>query len=140
MECPRFGRPVSVVRLARVFGYGRLDPAAGDVQLFDSPRKNSRPYGVKIAADGSVSAACNGANCLLRVDTETLEVSEIPLAQAGTTVRRLDIDGDGIIWWANSELGRLGRYDPVTGDIQEWDSPSGPNSHPYAIAVFDDAV
>lgn len=84
-----------VVRLARVFGYGRLDPAAGDVQLFDSPRENSHPYGVKIAADGSVSAACNGANCLLRVDTETLEVSEIPLAQAGTTVRRLDIDGAG---------------------------------------------
>jgi virginiamycin B lyase len=67
-------------------------------------------------------------------------VSEIPLPEAGTTVRRLDIDEDGIIWWVNSGLGRLGRYDPATGDIQEWDSPSGPRSHPYAIAVFDGAV
>lgn len=47
---------------------------------------------------------------------------------------------DGIIRWVNSGLGRLGRHDPVTGDLQEWDSPSGPNSHPCATAAFDDAV
>ena len=28
----------------------------------------------------------------------------------------------------------------MTGKVREWDSPSGPNSHPYAIAVIDDIV
>jgi virginiamycin B lyase len=40
----------------------------------------------------------------------------------------------------NSGLGRLGLYDPKTGAIREWPSPSGPGSHPYAIAIFDGAV
>ena len=36
--------------------------------------------------------------------------------------------------------GRLGRYNPKTGDIKEWPSPSGPKSHPYAIVVVDGIV
>jgi len=119
---------------------GRLDPGTGDVRLVQSPRERSRPYGVKIAADGTIWVACNGANCLLRIDPQTMAVTEITLPEEGTTVRRLDIDADGMIWWVNSGLGRLGRYDPASGDITEWPSPSGPRSHPYAIAVFDDAI
>jgi virginiamycin B lyase len=39
-----------------------------------------------------------------------------------------------MIWFVNSSKGKLGRLNPKTGDIKEWDSPSGPDSHPYAIA------
>lgn len=119
---------------------GRLDPATGDIRLASAPRKGSRPYGVKIAEDGTIWVACNGANCLLRVDPDTMEVSEVTLPEEGTRVRRLDIDEAGRIWWVNSGLGRLGRYDPTTGDITQWPSPSGPKSHPYALAIFDGAV
>ncbi|WP_108788167.1 virginiamycin B lyase family protein [Erythrobacter sp. Alg231-14] len=119
---------------------GRLNPQTGDVQLVESPRANSRPYGIKIAQDGTIWVACNGANCLLKVHPETMEVTEISLPDEGTKVRRLDIDPDGNIWWVNSGLGRLGRFEPQTGEITEWPSPSGPGSHPYAIAVFDGAI
>ena len=95
---------------------------------------------MKIAADGTVWVACNGSNCLLRLDPDTMEVAEVELPDPGTTVRRLDIDADGTIWFVNSSLGRLGRYDPQSGEVREWPSPSGPGSHPYAIAVFDEAV
>ena len=57
-----------------------------------------------------------------------------------TAVRRLAFAGDGTIWYVNSSQGRLGRLDPETGEAKEWDSPSGPDSHPYAIAVVDDVV
>src|SRR3546814_12308778 len=40
----------------------------------------------------------------------------------------------------SSTLGKLGRYDPASGAIEEWDSPSGPDSHPYAIAVINGIV
>ncbi len=119
---------------------GKLDPETGHVQLVQSPRAKSRPYGVKIAEDGAIWVACNGANCLLKVDPETMTVTEVRLPQSGTTVRRLDIDSDGNIWWVNSALGGLGRLNPESGEITEWRSPSGPSSHPYAIAIFDDAV
>jgi virginiamycin B lyase len=55
-------------------------------------------------------------------------------------VRRLDIAADGTIWFVNSSQGRLGRFDPKSGEITEWPSPSGPRSHPYAIAVVDGVV
>lgn len=33
-----------------------------------------------------------------------------------------------------------GRLDPATGDIRQWDSLSGPDSHPYSMAVIDDVI
>ena len=118
---------------------GRLVPSTGDIKLVTSPRKDSRPYGIKLAADGSLWVSCNGSNCLLKVDPETMAVKEYDLPE-GTTVRRLDIAADDMIWYVNSSLGRLGRLDPKTGQIKEWLSPSGPKSHPYAIAVVDGKV
>jgi len=118
---------------------GRLVPSTGEIKLITSPRKGSRPYGIKQAADGSIWVACNGSNCLLKIDPETMAVREFNLPEK-TTVRRLDIAGDGMIWYVNSALGRLGRVDPKTGQYKEWPSPSGPKSHPYAIAVVDGIV
>ena len=77
---------------------------------------------------------------LVKVDPATMELTEVKLPIAETTVRRLDIAGDGVIWYVNSSRGRLGRFDPRTGEIREWPSPSGPDSHPYAIAVVDGIV
>jgi virginiamycin B lyase len=74
------------------------------------------------------------------VHPDTLTVTEVKLPTPKTTVRRLDIAPDGMIWFVNSGAGRLGRLDPTTGDVKEWDSPSGPTSHPYAISVLDGGV
>ena len=69
-----------------------------------------------------------------------MALTEIELPIPETTVRRLDIADDGMIWYVNSSQGRLGRFDPKSGEIKEWPSPSGPDSHPYAIAVVDGIV
>ncbi len=69
-----------------------------------------------------------------------MALTEVELPIPDTTVRRLDIAADGMIWFVNSSLGRLGRLDPESGEIEEWPSPSGPDSHPYAIAVVDGIV
>lgn len=119
---------------------GRLDPATGDIKLVNAPIDNAKPYGIKIDADGVPWVSCNGAPCLLKVDPGTVAVSEVKLTLPGTTVRRLDIADDGMIWYVNSGRGRLGRYNPKTGESKEWDSPSGPKSHPYAIAVVNGIV
>lgn len=63
---------------------------------------------------------------------------EIPHEES--RIRRLDIASDGSIWYVNPTRGKIGHLDPVTGNVREWDSPSGPRSHPYAIAVIDDVV
>jgi len=119
---------------------GRLDPATGDIALVTLKTPGSRPYGIKIDADGAPWVACNGSNCLVKVDPRTMTLTEVKLPIPQTTVRRLDIGSDGMIWYVNSSQGRLGRYDPRTGEIREWPSPSGPKSHPYALAVVNGIV
>lgn len=119
---------------------GRFDPESGDIRLVTIARDGARPYGIKIDANGDPWVACNGSNCLIRVDAETMALTEIDLPGEGTHVRRLDIADDGRIWYVNSGLGRLGVHDPSTGDTREWPSPSGPDSHPYALAVIDGIV
>jgi virginiamycin B lyase len=119
---------------------GRLDPATGTVDLVTMPVPGSRPYGIKQAGDGTIWVGANGSNRLYSVDLESLAVTSHEVPHAVSHVRRLDIAPDGTIWYVNSGRGRLGHYDPVTGALQEWPSPSGPESHPYAIAWFDGAV
>ena len=55
-------------------------------------------------------------------------------------MRRLDLDSKGRVWFVNSTLGKIGRLDPSTGAIKQWDSPSGSSSHPYALAIIDDVI
>ena len=119
---------------------GRLDPATGEIRIVEMPAPKSRPYGIKIAADGSPWIACNGRGCIARVDPATMAITEIKVPGEKARVRRLDLDRDGKVWYVNSGEGRLGRYDPKSGEIKEWPSPSGPRSHPYAIAVVDGIV
>ncbi len=119
---------------------GRLNPDTGEIKLIKSPVNDSKPYGIKEAADGSIWWSCNGAPCLFKMDPVTMELKEYKLPLGGTTVRRLDIAEDGTIWYVNSGKGRIGKLDPKTGQATEWDSPSGPRSHPYAIVVMNGAV
>jgi virginiamycin B lyase len=119
---------------------GRLDPATGDIQLKILPTSGSKPYGIKVAESGDIWVACNGSNCLIKMDPISMAMEEIKLPHDDTTVRRLDIAADGKIWYVNSRRGRLGSYNPSTGEIREWPSPSGPKSHPYAIEVLDGVV
>ena len=119
---------------------GRLDPETGDIKLVTAPTERSKPYGIRVDAEGALWVACNGSNCLLKVDPQDMSLEEFKLPIPETTVRRLDIDSSGLIWYVNSSQGRLGRLDPVTGEAKEWPSPSGPKSHPYALAIIDDIV
>ena len=120
---------------------GRVDPVTGEVRTVAVKAPNSRPYGIKISpADGAAWFACNGRPCIVRIDPATMALTEVSLPGKGTTVRRLDFDRDGTIWYVNSGEGRIGRYRPKTGEIKEWPSPSGPKSHPYAIAVVNGIV
>lgn len=116
---------------------GRLDPVTGEM---DEIQTESRPYGIKVGRNGTVYIAYNGTNKIGAMDPETMEVRYFTIAEPQSRIRRLDLAGDGGIWYVNSTMGRIGYLDPSTGDYKEWDSPSGPSSHPYALSVIDGVV
>ena len=74
------------------------------------------------------------------MDAESLEVSYYSVPDERTRIRRLDIDSKGDVWFVNSSLGKIGKLAIETGEITQWDSPSGERSHPYSMTVIDDVV
>jgi len=116
---------------------GRLDPDTGELREIETRK---RPYGIRVGPEGRLWIAYNGTNSIGAMSPDSMEVTYFELPDPASRVRRLDLDSQGQVWFVNSTLGRIGRLDPATGDIQESDLPSGPDSHPYALAVVDDVV
>ena len=116
---------------------GRLDPETGELTEVPS---EPRPYGIQVAANGTVWVAFNGTNKIGAVDPETMAVRYYDIPNEASRIRRLSLDSKGMVWFVNSTQGKIGRLDPASGAIAQWDSPSGPTSHPYALAVIDDKI
>lgn len=116
---------------------GRLNIPTREVDLIPSPSARSRPYGIKIAPDGSVWVDLFGTNKLGHINPETLELTEIELPRADARPRRLEITSDGRIWYGDYAAGRLGVYDPADGSFEEWMMPQGEGARPYGMASDD---
>src|SRR5918995_369296 len=58
--------------------YGRLDPASGDIQVFDAPRGRG-PYGITVTPDGTVYYASLAGSYIGRIDPEMGEATELEL-------------------------------------------------------------
>jgi virginiamycin B lyase len=84
--------------------------------------------------------AYNGSYKVASLDPVTMAVREYPLPDQKSTVRRVAITSDDMVWYVNAALGRLGRLNPKTGEIKEWPSPSGTDTQPYAITVVNDII
>ena len=117
---------------------GRINIDTGEVKVVSAPNPKSQPYDVHIDSEGTVWVSCNARGCFLKVNPVTMEVTEIPFPLGGST-RRFAFAPDGMLWFANSNRGGIGRYNTKTGEFKEWQSPSGPRSHPYGVVWLDGA-
>jgi virginiamycin B lyase len=115
--------------------YGRLDPKAQKVEVFEAPRGRG-PYGISTTPEGEVYFASLAGGYIGRVDLETgnATVLEPPTHDQGA--RRVWPDSQGLVWFSEWNAGNLGLYNPVTKVWKEWPLP-GANPQPYAVFVDD---
>ncbi len=113
---------------------GKLTLATREVELIPVPTERARPYGIKIAPDGSIWVVLFGTSKLAHVDPDTMELTEIDLPRDTARPRRLEITDDGRIWYGDYTDGFLGAYNPASGTFEEWPLPSGAESRPYGTA------
>jgi virginiamycin B lyase len=113
--------------------YGRLDPASGEIKLFDAP-KGRGPYGIHVTPDGVVYYASLAGSHIARIDGSSgaATVIEPPTARQGA--RRVWSDSKGDIWVAEWNSGNLSRYQPKTGQWKAWKAP-GAAPRVYAVYV-----
>ncbi|MCA8888670.1 MAG: hypothetical protein KDA46_07580, partial [Parvularculaceae bacterium] len=116
---------------------GRLAIDDRKVDLITSKTERSRPYGIKLAPDGSIWVVLFGTNKLAHVDQQTLALKEIVLPRAEARPRRLEVTTDGRVWYVDYATGMLGVYNPADETFSEWRMPQGEDARPYGMASDD---
>ena len=121
---------------------GSLDPKAPDgaIKLVESPTANSRPYGVRLDSKGVPYFDLFNSNKIASADPKTLIIREYPLPDPKARPRRIAVARDDTVWYGDYARGFLGHLDPKTGKVEEFQSPGGPESKPYAIDVTADGA
>jgi len=113
---------------------GRLNIESRKVDLLASRTRGSRPYGIKMAPDGSVWVVLFGSNKFAHINPQTLALTEIELPRSDARPRRLEVSNDGHVWYVDYAKGRLGEYNPHTREFAEWLMPQGEGARPYGMA------
>lgn len=114
--------------------YGRLDPATGEVQLYEAPRGRG-PYGITATPSGDIFYASLAGNYVGRVDPDTGVVTELEPPTPNQGARRVWADSRGRVWVSEWNVGQVSVYDPGTDSWAEWKLPG---ENPFAYAVYVD--
>jgi virginiamycin B lyase len=115
--------------------YGRLDPASGQMTVYDAPR-GAGPYGITATPDGTVWYASLAGNHIARVDpvSGSAQVVSPPTADQGA--RRIWTDSRGRLWVSEWNAGQVAVHDPSAGTWTEW-RLRGDKPQAYAVYVDD---
>lgn len=114
---------------------GRLNIADRSVELIPVPTAKARPYGIKIAPDGTPWIVLLGTHKLASVDTKTLKLTEHVIPSDDARPRRLEITRDGRVWYADYARGTLGSFNPKDTSFKEWTLPGEDDARPYGMAL-----
>jgi len=119
---------------------GRLDPRTGKSDLI-ALGPGAAPHGVIVGPDGAAWVTDGGLNAIVRVDaaTKAVKVFALPKGTPYTNLNTAAFDRNGILWYTG-QSGYYGRVDPKSGEVKEWQSPSGPKSAPYGISAIKDVL
>ncbi len=114
--------------------YGKVDPATGEVKVWQAPR-GSGPYGIATTPAGDVYYASLAGNHIARIDVESGEATVIEPPTPKQGARRVWSDSRGRIWVSYWNTGQVGMYDPAARTWREWKLPG--NAHAYSVWVDD---
>lgn len=113
--------------------YGVLDPASGEMQVWEAPRGRG-PYGITATPSGDIWYASLAGNHIARVDLETGEATIVEPPTEGQGARRVWSDSQGRIWVSEWNSGQLSVHDPRDGSWRAWRLP-GDAPRTYSVYV-----
>lgn len=118
--------------------YGRLDPAGGEMTVYDAPRGRG-PYGITVTPDGTVWYASLAGHHIARVDPASGAATVVEPPTAGQGARRVWTDSRGRLWVSEWNAGQVAVHDPSAGTWEEYRLP-GDKPQAYAVYVDDHDV
>lgn len=119
-------------------GYiGRLNMQSGKVDLLRAGVGRTNPYGIAIDSKGRAWVNLFATNRIAVVDPGTFTAKEVTVPRADARTRRIAVTSDDVVWYVDYAGGMLGRIDPRTQAIREWQVPGGAEARPYALVADD---
>ena len=117
----------------------QLFPEKAEFKFYEAPaaktHKNPGAYGLTIAGDGSVWFAEDEIDLMARVDPVTGKVDEYKIPYEGHAFpRRMGADGNGDVWVALWNAGKLMKIDHKTKQMTIF-SPPTPTAGNYSVVV-----
>lgn len=114
--------------------YGRLDPASGELAVFDAPQGRG-PYGIGTTPSGDVWYASLAGSHIASIDRTTDQATVVEPPTANQGARRVWSDSSGRLWVSEWQSGQVSVHDPATGEWRAWRLPG---DRPQAYAVYVD--
>ncbi len=113
--------------------YGRLDPATGEMKVWDAPRGRGA-YGIATTPEGDVYYASLAGSHIARVNLDTGEATVIEPPTKDQGARRVWSDSKGRVWVSEWNSGNVSVYDPKAKTWKAWRLP-GDSPRTYAVYV-----
>jgi len=114
---------------------GRLAMATGKVDLVKIPGGRPLPYGIWMDSKNRPWFNEFGVPKIGMIEPATLALTEYPLPDPDARGRRIALTSDDIVWYVDFKRGFLGRLDPNSGKVDEWQVPGGKYAAPYMLTV-----
>jgi virginiamycin B lyase len=115
---------------------GRLDPASGKVNQYETPSHGGGPHTLVIGDDGVIWFTMQSGDKIGRLDTRgTGQITEYKTSGGPYG---LALDKAGNVWFCRMGDDKLGRLDPRTGQMSELST--GARSQPRRIATAPDGM
>lgn len=110
----------------------KFDPKT---EKFTNYNEVNNPYGVGVDKDNNVwfSEFTQGGK-IGKVDAKTGKVVKYEPSTPNAFPRRLKLDSQGQVWFAEYRAGQLARFDPKAQTFKEYPLP-GPSPTPYALGI-----
>lgn len=92
-------------------------------------------YGIAIDQQGTVwFTEFTEDGKLGKLDPKTMKVTKYTPPSPKARPRRIQVDSDGMVWFAEFQAGKIARFDPKTETFKVYDLP-GPAPTPYTLAI-----
>jgi streptogramin lyase len=116
-------------------GLTRFDPKT---EQFVHIKEVPSAYGIALDKDSNVwFAELRRDGRIGKVDSKTLKVTKYQPPTATGFPRRIQVDQDGLVWFAEFQGGKIGQFDPKAERFKEFTLP-GPRATPYALDLDHD--
>jgi copper transport protein len=115
---------------------GHYDPASNTTRRFTIP-EGGVPSGIAMDGSGNLWIPVVQANKIVKFDVAGEQFTAYDIPTTGSTPVGISVDRQGNVWFAEA-AGMIGRIDPATGNITEYEPPSERNALDEPTAVFPD--